>query len=309
MALTGHQVGRLKAIEYGVPSGNDALTVRFGIEQGIFASEGLDLSIRTIFGGPQIAAAFDTGEVPVGSLGSPSAIPAMASGGRFRVVAGGCRQHAHLYLGVRTDITDYQKLKGKRIGLLSIGSCPSWIVHKMLAGNGLDAGSDVTLVPLHDAYPRIIDLMESGEIDACLATEPNLSIGEARNILRIWAAAYEDQYLPRFQWIVRVANMEFMDREPETVSAVLRGCRRSAHHAACNIGAFSKFVARCYGAHETAVRTAMAREMPRYQLDCAIDMPGLQKAIDMLVELGGLDRRMTPEEVIDLRFQAFDRSL
>ena len=301
-------MSRLRTIEYGVPSGNDALTVRFGVEQGLFAAEGLDLSIKTIFGGPEIAAAFDAGDVPIGSLGSPSAIPAMASGQRFRIIAGGCRQQAHLYLGVRADISDYDQLRGKRIGLLSIGSCPSWIVQKMLTENGLDAGRDVALVPLHDAYPRIIDLMEDGEIDACLATEPNLSIGEAKGILNTWAAGYEEQYLPRFQWIVRVANMVFMEREPETVKAVLRGCRTSAHHAARNIDMFCEFVARHYGASEDAVRRALQREVPRYQLDCAIDIPGLQNAIDMLFELGGIDRRMTPADVIDPRFRAFDGS-
>ena len=295
---------RLKRIEYGVPSGNDALTVRFGIEEGLFVDEGLDLSIRTIFGGPEIAAAFDSGEVPIGSLGSPSGIPAMAVGRRFRIIASGCRQQAHLYLGVGKHIASYEQLKGKRIGLLSIGSCPSWVVHRMLSQNGLDANSDVTLVPLHDRYPRIIDLMEDGHIDACLATEPNLSIGEARNVLNVWAAGYEDRYLPHFQWIVRVANTEFIKREPDVVAAVLRGCRRSAHHAAQSMDAFAKFVARLYSADEDAVRRAMQREVPRYQLDCKIDMTGLERSIDMLLELGGIDRAMAPEDLVDSSISA-----
>ncbi|MGI9408795.1 MAG: ABC transporter substrate-binding protein [Hyphomicrobiaceae bacterium] len=290
---------RLTRIEYGVPSGNDALTVRFGIEQGLFNDEGLDLSIRTIFGGPEIAAAFDSGEVPIGSLGSPSGIPAMAAGKRFRIFAGGCRQQAHLYLGVGKHITCYEQLKGKRIGLLSIGSCPSWIVHRMLSQNGLDANSDVTLVPLHDEYPRIIDLMEEGHIDACLVTEPNLAIGESRDVLNVWAAGYENRYLPRFQWIVRVANTGFIERQPDVVCAVLRGCRRSAHLAAQNVDAFSKFVACLYGADEDAVRRAMERELPRYQLDCQIDLTGLAKSIDMLRDLGGIERTMAPEDLID----------
>lgn len=189
----------LKAMTYGVPSGNDALTVRFGIEEGVFAQEGLDLSIKTVFGGPEIAAAFDSGAAPVGSLGSPSGIPAMAAGKRFRIIASGCRQKTHLYLGVHKSIADYDQLKGKRIGLLSIGSCPSWVVHKMLARHGLDADRDVTLVPLHENYPQIIDLMQEGAFEACLATEPNLAIGEDREILNVWAAGYEDAYLPDLQ--------------------------------------------------------------------------------------------------------------
>jgi ABC-type nitrate/sulfonate/bicarbonate transport system substrate-binding protein len=294
----------LKQIKYGVPSSNDALTVRFGIEQGIFEAEGLDLSIEIVFGGPDIAAAFHSGEIPIGSLGSPSGIPAMAAGKRFRIIASGCRQKVHLYLGVRKDIQDYHQLKGKRIGLLSIGSCPSWIIHKMLARHGLDANSDVALVPLFDQYPRIIEIMREGGIDACIVTEPNLSIGEDGNILDVWAAGYDEAYLPNFQWIVRVANCDFIEREPEVVAAVLRGCQRSAHHAADHANVFCKFVAAYYDTNVQAVRRAMDREMPLYQLDCQLDLPGLQSAIDMLFELGGIERRMAPADFTDLRFQS-----
>jgi ABC-type nitrate/sulfonate/bicarbonate transport system substrate-binding protein len=229
----------------------------------------------------------------------------MAAGKRFRIIASGCRQQAHLYLGVRRDIRGYQELKGKRIGLLSIGSCPSWIVQKMLARHGLDANRDVTLVALFDQYPRIIDIMEEGGIDACLVTEPNLSIGEDRNILDVWAAGYEAAYLPDFQWIVRVANCDFIEREPDVIRAVLRGCRRSAHHATKHTDEFCGFVANYYGTSTEAVQRAMQREMPRYQLDCVLDLPGLQNAIDMLVELGGIKQRMRPEDFADLRFQSF----
>jgi NitT/TauT family transport system substrate-binding protein len=294
---------QLRKIEYGVPSGNDALTVRFGIEQGLFEAEGLDLSVRIVFGGPELAAAFGSGDLPVGSIGSPSCIPAMAAGARFRIVGSGCRQRAHMYLGIAKGIGGYADLRGKRIGLLSIGSCPSWIVRKILIHHGLDPDADVTLVPLHDEYPRIVEILEEGRIDAMLATEPNLSIGAGRGLLDIRAAAYDAPYLPRFQWIVRVANDDFIAREPGLVAAVLRGCQRSAHHAARHFDEFTAFVARRYGAGETAVRRAMEREMPHYQLDCRIDMEGLQAAVDMLHEYGGIARPLRAAELTDLRFE------
>ncbi len=292
----------LRKIDYGVPSGNDALTVRFGIENGIFEAEGLDLRMRVVFGGPEIAAAFDSGEVQIGSLGSPSGINAMASGKRFRIIASGCRQRAHMYLGVRKGISGYKALRGKKIGLLSIGSCPSWIVRKMLNHHGLDPDNDVTLVPLQNDYPRIIEFVEDGRIDACLATEPNLSIGEEKNVLDIWAAAYDAPYLPHFQWIVRVANSDLIERDPNLINTVLRGCRRAAHYAADHIDAFSLFIARYYGASDSAARRAVQRELPLYQLDCQLDMSGLQHSVDLLHEFGGIDQPMQATDFVDLRF-------
>lgn len=293
----------MRSIEYGTPSHNDALTVRFGVGEGVFDAVGLDLRVRTVFGGPQIAAALDSGEIPVGSLGSPSGLAAMAAGRRFRIVASGCRQQAHLFLGVSRAIPDYAALRGKRIGVLSIGSCPSWIVHRMLAGNGLDAARDVALVPLLDEYPRIVEFMAEGRIDACLATEPNLAIGEERGVLDTWAAAYEDRYLPRFQWIVRVANTAVLERDADMVERVLRGCRLAAHHAADNADGFARFVARHYRSSETAARRGVTRELPRYQLDGRLDMDGLQHAVDLLHGLGGLPRPMRAADFTDCRFQ------
>jgi NitT/TauT family transport system substrate-binding protein len=293
----------LRKIEYGLPSGNDALTVRLGIEKGIFEAEGLDLSARIIFGGPELAAAYDTGEIPIGGIGSPSGLNAIAAGKRFRVIGSGCRQRAHMFLGVRKGIHGYQELRGKRLGLLSIGSCPSWIVRKILIHNGLDPDEDVILVPLGEEYPRIVEILEEGRIDAFLATEPNLSIGEDRGVLDIWAAAYEAPYLPHFQWIVRVANTDFIEREPDVVAAVLRGCQRAAHYAASHMDEFAAFVAKLYGTNEQAARRAVARELPLYQLDCQLDMPGLQASLDMLHEFGGIERPMQAEDFTDLRFQ------
>jgi ABC-type nitrate/sulfonate/bicarbonate transport system substrate-binding protein len=178
----------------------------------------------------------------------------------------------------------------------------------MLAQHGLDPDTDITFVPLQEDYPHIIDRMEEGRFEACLATEPNLSIGAARGVLDIWAAAYEDAYLPDYQWIVRVAHTGFIAEEPELVSAVLRGCQRAAHYAARNIDEFAAFVAQLYGTSEAVARQAMERELSHYQLDCRVDMPGLQCSLDMLHEFGGIAQPRRAEEFTDLRFQP-DRSI
>ena len=48
------------AIEYGVPTDRCGLQLRLGIEKGFFRDEGIDLALRIVFGGPEIAAEFDS---------------------------------------------------------------------------------------------------------------------------------------------------------------------------------------------------------------------------------------------------------
>jgi ABC-type nitrate/sulfonate/bicarbonate transport system substrate-binding protein len=53
-------------LEYGTPTDKNSLTVRLGIEKGFFQDEGIDLSVRVIFGGPPLAAAYDSNELQFG---------------------------------------------------------------------------------------------------------------------------------------------------------------------------------------------------------------------------------------------------
>ena len=293
----------LRQIDYGAPTDKCAITVRLGVDKGFFEDEGLDLSVKVVFGGPEIAAAYDSGELQIGEMGSPPAITAIAAGKRFTIIGSGCRQRAHMYLAVHKDIESYDGLRGKRIGHLGTGSCPDWIARKILRTEGLDPDRDVTFVPLLAELPRVIEYMEEGRLEAGLIAEPLVSIGEEKGILKVWAAGFDAPYLPHYQWIVRVAKPELIERDPDLVAAVLRGCQRSAHYAVVHTDEWAAFATRYFGADEAAIRRAIAREAPHYQLDCRIDAEGLQKSIDMQMELGGIDRPLTVDDVADLRFQ------
>ncbi len=293
----------LRPVQYGAPTDKCAVTVRLGIETGIFEAEGLDLAVRVIFGGPEIAAAYDSGEIEIGEFGSPPAINAIAAGHKFKIIGSGCRKRAHLYLCARKGIDDYAALKGKRVGVLGIGSCSDWVTRKIVSSEGLDPDKDITIVPLLGDYPRVVDLVAEGAIDACMITEPNVAIGEGRGVLDFWAAGFDDRYLPDYQWIVRVARDELIERDPDFVRAVLRGCQASAHYAAEHVDEWVESAARQYGASPAAARRAVERELPHFELDCQIDMPGLQSAADLQYALGGIANPARAEDLVDLRFQ------
>ena len=49
-----------------------------------FADANIELAVRTIYGGPELADALDLGELDMGELGSPPAVTAIAAGKRFQ---------------------------------------------------------------------------------------------------------------------------------------------------------------------------------------------------------------------------------
>ena len=94
----------MQSLEYGVPSDKVGMDIRFGIEKGFFANEGIDLSIRIIFGGPEIAAMYETGDLKIGEIGTPPATTALAQGAAFRIVGSGVRRRALQYFVARSDV-------------------------------------------------------------------------------------------------------------------------------------------------------------------------------------------------------------
>lgn len=292
----------LRKLEYGIPGDNSGLHVRFGIEKGFFAEEGIDLSMRIVYGGPEVARAYEAGELQFGQLGSPPGINAIARGAAFKIVGSGIRRKAFMYLGVRSDITSFAELKGGRLGMLGLGSCSEWIARKMYLAEGLDPDRDLTFVPLKDSYPAVVTLMRQGRFEATVATEPSLSLGETEGVLKVWKTAYEPSCLPNYQWVILVARPDFIEREPEILRAALRGCQRSARYAAAHPEEWTEFLARRFTISREAARRTTERELAHYELDCRVDMEGLQQSIRVQRELGAIDQEMRAGDLVDLRF-------
>ena len=72
-------MAKLIKVEYGVPTDKCAIAARLGVERGIFEDEGLDLSLSIVFGGPEIAEAYQSGALSIGEMGSPPAITARSA--------------------------------------------------------------------------------------------------------------------------------------------------------------------------------------------------------------------------------------
>ena len=159
-------------LDYGVPTNRSGLNVRFGVDKGFFADEGIDLNVRVVYGGPEISAAYDSGELKIGELGTPPGVTAIGNGKRFKIVGSGLQRGIGLFFLVRPEITDWNGLKGKTLGALSIGSCSYWYLVELLKQHGIDPVRDVSIRGLNDDYPRQIELFEKERSRACCLRSP-----------------------------------------------------------------------------------------------------------------------------------------
>ena len=290
------------ALEYGIPTDKEALQLRLGIARGFFREEGIDLALKIVFGGPEIARAYDAGELKIGELGTPPATTAISRGARFRIVASSVRRRAVQYFVAAPAIGGWSDLRGKTVAALSIGSCSYWFMREVLQHHGLDPDADLKIVGLGERYPQVVDLFHSGELAGAVLSEPNVSIGEGSGAYRVMLALTDPEFCPGMQWSVVVAGPGTIANEPELIRAVLRGCQKSYRYAADHPDEWIAFGADYFGIARETMAKSIEREMSGLHCDGEIDMRGLQQAIDLQLRLGAIKQPLRAQDIIDLRF-------
>jgi ABC-type nitrate/sulfonate/bicarbonate transport system substrate-binding protein len=285
-------------LDYGIPTDKEGLQLRLGVARGFYRDEGIDLNVRIVYGGPEIAAAYDSGEMKVGELGTPPGITAMAKGARFRIIASGVRRHAVQYLVASPQIRDWPDLRGKTAAALSIGSCSYWFMRLVLQKHGIDPDADLNVIGLGARYPRLIELFEQGELQAAVISEPNVTIGESRGLFRVLKALTDTEFCPSMQWSIVVANQRAIAEEPQLLRAVLRASQRSQRYCMDHPDEWADFGARWYGIDRQTMAKSIGRERPYLHCDCDVDPAHVQTAIELQRELGAVKAPLAAADII-----------
>jgi ABC-type nitrate/sulfonate/bicarbonate transport system substrate-binding protein len=172
----------------------------------------------------------------------------------------------------------------------------------LLVHHDIDPDRDVRIVGLGPRYPQILDLFADGELEGAIISEPHVSMGEEVGLFKMWLGLNTLAYMPRMQWSIVVANNDTLEREPDLVAAVLRGCRRSYRHAAAHRDEWEDFGARYFGIAGATMRRSIAREFDDLHFDCEIDVDGLNAAIALQRKLGAVAAPMALRDIVDSRF-------
>jgi ABC-type nitrate/sulfonate/bicarbonate transport system substrate-binding protein len=291
-----------RVLTYGVPTDRCGLQLRLGVEKGFFRDEAIDLELRVVFGGPEIAAELDAGRLLVGELGTPPGLTAMANRARFKIVGSGVRRGAVLYFVARKQFSTFADLKRPRLGVLSKGSCSDWYMRELLRHRGLDPEADVTIVALGQRYPEVLTLLSDGDLDGAIIAEPHVSMGEVAGHFNVWLGVNACDFAPRMQWTIMVANDDFLLHEPDLIRGVLSACRRSYRYAAKHREEWADFGAHYFRIPRSIMTRSIERELPDLHFDCEVDMEGLAAAIALQQRLGSVPASLRLNDIVDPRF-------
>ncbi|SDJ01974.1 ABC transporter substrate-binding protein [Paenibacillus naphthalenovorans] len=151
------------------------------MEKGFFKDENLDVTFKFLDSGQAINVAVASGSADVGAGGFSADLYNMISAGEKVVAVAdkGREEKTYHYsaIVVREDdseIKSIKDLKGKKIGLTSIGSANQYNIGMMLEKNGLNS-KDVQWVSLN-SVSGLMEALKGKNLDVIGLSEPNVSI-------------------------------------------------------------------------------------------------------------------------------------
>src|SRR5579863_1116361 len=112
-----------------------------GVEQGIFAKEGIDLEISALGGDAKLQQALAAGSIDF-ALGSGPSMAFAAKGAPAKAVAAfaGAPRNISVIVAADSPIKSVADLKGKLLAVTTAGSLTDWLAHRIAVteGWGLD---------------------------------------------------------------------------------------------------------------------------------------------------------------------------
>ena len=191
-----------------------------GIEAKIFEQEGLDIAISSFRGDAQMQQALAAGSLDIG-LGSGPGLGFRIKGAPMIGVAAmyGAPRNLALLIPAKSPIKSVAELKGKRIGVTTVGSLTDWLVRELSRQQGW--GSDgILIAPLGQMQARLA-AMDRGELDGAVLEAANgyelEETGRTRNLILF------GDIVQHFYTHVIFGTNDLVEKRPELLRRFLRG--------------------------------------------------------------------------------------
>ncbi len=290
--MSGRRASAADKIRFGksVPNSFAFSTAEIGIDNKIWDQEGIELAVSAFRGDAQMQQALTAGAIDV-AVGSGPGLGFRAKGVPAIGVAAMYGPPSNLALSVlaRSSIKTVADLKGKKIGVTTLGSLTDWLTRELGRQQGWGA-EGIQVMPL-GTVPARLAAMERNELDGMViesATGFELEEqGKGRNIL------FFGDIAKHFYTHVIYATDEMIGKRPELLGRFLRGWFKTVAFMKANKAAAVKTGARVVEVRESIVSKVYDTQIGSFSTDGAWDPEAIDVIRDSLKSLGILD--FTPD--------------
>ncbi len=197
----------------------DALNI--GIEKGIYAKDGLDVQMSVLEGSAKLHQAMLAGAIDIG-LGAGTDLAFLVKGSPETAV-GAVMVGAGIYglvIGPDSQIHAIADLKGKKIGISTVGSVTQWLVLRLAQQQGWQR-EDISMVTVGSNSTAQTAALETHQIDAVMG---NAALGwqlETKNRGRLFIPA--SQIVSNFLMNAAYSSNKLIAERPDALRAFLQG--------------------------------------------------------------------------------------
>lgn len=223
------------------------------IEKGFFKEAGIEVTgVLTSKGGGTTVRNVFASDFPYGEVALPAAVAAVAEGFDLRIIHAGTVAHSNIWMAkLDSPLQSIKDIKGKRIGFTSPRSVSQTTMFMILDKIGLKR-DEVTLVST-GAIGAGFTALESGGVDATLASEPQASMYEGKYRIAFAAA----DILPPVTQTVGVTTPEFLKKDPKRLAALIAGRAKAVEWSYANLEEAGKILSKHYGLEEKIAISAV----------------------------------------------------
>jgi NitT/TauT family transport system substrate-binding protein len=192
-------------------------------ERGYYRQEGLDVQLVVMASGLGTQALLG-GNVKFSTAGGAGLMPILRGAPVRFMFTSFSRPMFWLY--ARSDIRLVESLKGRKVGVSSLGSGPDSLLREILKKHGLEGGRDVAIMAVGSGTARFYAL-QAGTVDAAMLSVPaNLMAQEAgfRELV-----SFIDQEWIELQGTVNVTD-QLMASDPMLVEKFIRATLKGFIH-------------------------------------------------------------------------------
>jgi NitT/TauT family transport system substrate-binding protein len=266
----------------------------YGVEQGFFADEGLDVSMEIGQGGAALTPAVLDGEYEFAIGEYISLMLARENDVGIQAVSNLTNGADDPEQGINallvapdSGIESIDDLAGKTIAVNGLGGVEDVAIHAILDEHGVD-DSDVEFTEVD--FPDMNAAVETGDVDVAAQPEPFVTLGEQAGLVNLLDPFYEA--LPSMPLGLVFASEGWLQDNPEVAEAFDRALRRSIEASADEEAMREAIVA------NTDIEPDVVEDMALDRWDAEIDRDNLQTLGELATRYGVLEEEPNLDELV-----------
>jgi NitT/TauT family transport system substrate-binding protein len=265
-------------------------------EKGFFREEGLDPQLIQMRASVAITAGISGDVDALGSIGS--AIRAIQRGAPLKVTA--VTLHRPLFwLIARPEYRSIKDLKGKVLGVVTIGGSQHTMAKRLLSLGGLDADKDLTVVQVGEEAVQLQALI-SNAIQVAAISPPIFLVGRDKYKMNIL-----DSSVDKFSSIQNglAVNVKTLETKPDLVKKILRARAKANRYFHENERGASEILAQLWKTDlGTAVETYRLSK-PAFTHNGIPSDEGIKEYLALDAQILKLPEPVHPSKVFDFTLQ------